>query len=471
MPNTAASSENQVVQNPLSVRPGLVLTALLICQLMIVLDVTVMNVALPRIKSDLHFSATGLAWVIDAYTLVFGGLLLLGGRAGDMLGRRRIFIAGIALFTLASLLGGLAPAAGWLVVARVAQGAGAAMAGPNALALLTTIFTEPKARLRALALYSGMAGAGFAIGLIVGGFLTEWFTWRSVLFINVPLGVLVLFVALRYMPVVARQPGRLDLPGAVTSTAGVAALVYGFVSAGSHGWNDAVTDVSLIIGSVMIVAFVVIELRSEAPLLQLRLFADRNRGVAYFNLFVGYMGSMSMFFFLTLYMQDVRGMGPLTTGLAFLPTAVLMFALIRLIPWLLPKFGPKPMTMIGSLFLIAGLVLPTQLSTDTAYFPLVFIVAVLMGCGTALALMPLGVIIMTSVPSSSAGVAGGALQTIQQTGAALGLAILVTVFGASEQGAVGPPDQVLVSGITAAFAAAAVMGVLNFLGTFAFRRV
>jgi MFS family permease len=203
-------------------RTGIVLATLLSCQLMIILDITVMNVALPRIQSDLHFSATGLSWVMNAYTLVFGGLLLLGGRAGDLFGRRKLFIAGTAIFTLASLAGGLAPTAGRLLTARVAQGIGAAMAGPSTLALLTTTFTAPKARMRVLALFSGMSSAGFAIGLIVGGLLTEWLGWRSVLFINVPVGLAVAALATRYLPDSERQPARLDIPGAVTATAGVA---------------------------------------------------------------------------------------------------------------------------------------------------------------------------------------------------------------------------------------------------------
>ncbi|MEU6587044.1 MFS transporter [Nocardia sp. NPDC046763] len=469
MSNTAASPEHSIDQHPRTDRTGVVLAALLACQLMIILDVTVMNVALPRIRSDLHFSATGLSWVMDAYTLVFGGLLLLGGRAGDLFGRRRIFMAGIAVFTLASLLGGLAPMAGWLIAARVAQGIGAAMAGPNALALLTALFTDPQARMRALALYSGMAGAGFAIGLLVGGLLTQWLTWRSVLFINVPLGTGAL-VALRWLPRIPRQPGRLDIPGAITATAGVAAVVYGFIRAAAQGWDDGITLTALIGGAVVVIAFLFVERRADQPLLPLALFADRNRAAAYMNVFVGYMGSMSMFFFLTLYMQDVRGMGPLATGLAFLPTAVLMFALIRVIPRALQRFGPRAVTMAGSLFLVAGLALPTQLSTDTPYFPTIFAVAALMGCGTGLALMPLSVIIMANVPPQLAGMAGGTLQTLQQTGSAVGLAALVTVFGAAGRNASGSPERMLVHGITAAFAVAAVMGALTLLGTLAFRR-
>ncbi|MFB7874097.1 MFS transporter [Nocardia sp. NPDC056064] len=466
--SVAVGNSSTAPDRPL--RSRLVLAILLTCQLMIILDVTVMNVALPAIRADLGFSAVGLSWVLDAYTLAFGGLLLLGGRLGDLCGRRRMFLVGVGIFTVASLLGGAALAPGWLLAARAAQGVGAALAGPNALALLTTLFTEPKERMRALALYSGMAGAGFAIGLIVGGALTEWFGWRAGLLINVPLGGAAVLAALRYLPDVPRRPARPDLPGAVLATTGVGALVYGFISAAAHGWRDTATDLALVAGVLLLVAFLVVERRAAQPLLPLGLFADRNRAVAYFNIVVGYMGSMSMFFFLTLYLQDVHHMSALATGVAFLPTAVLMFAMMRLVPRLLPRFGPKPVTMAGSASMVAGMVVLTQLTTGTPYFPMVFAAAVLMGVGVGLALMPLSVIIMTDVPAEVAGAAGGAMQTAQQTGTALGLAILVSVFGTGARGVAGPAEHALVAGVTAAFAAAAVMAAMTFAGASAFRR-
>ncbi|MBF6447183.1 MFS transporter [Nocardia elegans] len=438
---------------------------------MIVLDITVMNVALPRIQHDLHFSATGLSWVMNAYTLVFGGLLLLGGRAGDLFGRRRLFILGTVLFTLASLGGGLAPSAAWLIVARIVQGLGGAMAGPNTLALLTTTFADPKMRVRVLALFSGMSSAGFAIGLILGGLLTQWLSWRSVLFINVPFGLVVALLAVRYLPDAPRRRAHLDLPGGVTATGAVAALVYGFISAAAHGWDDVTTDVSLTVGVVALVAFLLIERRAVQPLLPLHLFADRNRAAAYANMFLGPMAGTSMFFFLTQYLQEVRGMSALATGFAFLPTAVTMFTMIRLIPRLLPRFGPKPVTLVGTAAMIAGLVLLTLLDTDTGYFPLLAVATVLMGCGIGLAFSPLNVIIMANVAPEEAGAAGGALQTLQQTGAALGLAVLVTVFGTAVRAASGSAVHVLVSGITTAFAAAAGIAVLTLLVASTFRSV
>ncbi|WP_228824312.1 MFS transporter [Nocardia blacklockiae] len=467
-PTLSTAAETRAAAPP--VRRGIVLATLLTCQLMIILDVTVMNVALPSIRTDLHFSATGLSWVMNAYTLVFGGLLLLGGRAGDLFGRRRLFVAGATLFTLASLVGGLAPSAGWLLAARVVQGIGGAMAGPSTLALLTTTFTEPKARMRVLALFSGMSSAGFAIGLMLGGLLTEWLGWRSVLFINVPFGLTVVALALRWLPHARRQPARLDLPGAVTATAGIAALVYGFINAAAHGWGAAATGLALGAGVLLLAVFLAVEVRAAQPLLPLHLFADRNRAAAYANMFLGPMAGMSMFFFLTQYLQEVRGMSSLATGFAFLPTAVLMFTMIRLIPRLLPRFGPKPVTVTGTLAMIAGLALLTRLSTASGYFPLLFAAMVLMGCGIGLAFSPLNVIIMSNVAPSEAGAAGGALQTVQQTGGTLGLAILVTVFGTATRGAVGSAHQVLVGGITAAFTGAVVIAALAFLVALTFRR-
>lgn len=471
MTTSTISPSTRAGSPPGRLRSGLVLVTLLTCQLMIVLDITVMNVALPRIQHDLHFSATGLSWVMNAYTLVFGGLLLLGGRAGDLFGRRRVFILGTVLFTLASLGGGLAPSAAWLIVARIVQGLGGAMAGPNTLALLTTTFADPKMRVRVLALFSGMSSAGFAIGLILGGLLTQWLSWRSVLFINVPFGLVVALLAVRFLPAAPRRRAHLDLPGAVTATGAVAALVYGFINAAAHGWDDVTTDLSLTAGALALVAFLLIERRAAQPLLPLRLFADRNRAAAYANMFLGPMAGTSMFFFLTQYLQEVRGMSALATGFAFLPTAVTMFTMIRLIPRLLPRFGPKPVTLVGTAAMIAGLVLLTLLDTDTGYFPLLAVATVLMGCGIGLAFSPLNVIIMANVAPEEAGAAGGALQTLQQTGAALGLAVLVTVFGTAVRAASGSAVHVLVSGITTAFAAAAGIAVLTLLVASTFRSV
>jgi EmrB/QacA subfamily drug resistance transporter len=442
-------------------RRGFALAIIVTCQLMLVLDATVMNVALPRIQADLHFSATSLAWVMSSYTLTYGGLLLLGGRAGDILGRRRMFVAGVALFTLASLAGGLATSSTLLLVARVLQGAGAAAAGPSTIALIATTFTEPRERLRALAVLSGVASGGFAIGLIVGGTLTELASWRWVLFINVPFGLAAVLLAPRFVHEVPvspaqRNPTRLDLPGAVTATAGVASLVYAFIEAATHGWSGQRTVVALVAGIALVAAFLAIEVRAGQPLMPLRLFADRNRAAGYGIFFLAPAAMMSMFFFLTQFLQEVRGFSALATGFAFLPMAVGLFGMTRLIPYLLPRLGPKPLVVSGSLLVIGGLAWLTQLTAGSGYAAGVLGPMVLMGVGAGMSFVPLTPVIMAAVAPHDAGAASGALQTMQQTGASLGLAVLVTVFGAAIRH--GAPDasahETLVSGMTAAFATA-----------------
>jgi EmrB/QacA subfamily drug resistance transporter len=441
---------------------------------MLILDATVMNVALPRMQADLHFSPTGLSWVINAYTLVFGGLLLLGGRAGDIFGRRRMFVAGTALFTVASLAGGLATSATWLLLARVAQGLGAAAAGPSTLALITTTFTAPRERLRALAIFSGVSSGGFAIGLIVGGLLTEWMSWRAVMFINVPFGAAVTLLAGRFVARPDRHPARLDLPGAVTATAGVAALVYAFIHAASFGWGDRTTLLALATGLVLVAAFLVIEARTEQPLMPLRLFADRNRASAYLNFFLAPMAMMSMFFFLTQFLQEITGFGPLATGFAFLPMAVALFTLTRLIPTLLPRFGPKPLAVTGTLLIIGGLTWLTRLSPTTGYPTGLLGPMLMMGVGVGLAFSPLNVLIMATVRVQDAGAAGGVLQTMQQVGSTLGLAVLVTIFGTvtrhAARDATVTAQHVLVTGITTAFAGAIGFACCSLVVALTFRR-
>ncbi|MFD5095874.1 MFS transporter [Amycolatopsis thailandensis] len=448
----------------------LVLPIVLTCQLMLILDATVMNVALPRIQSELGFTDTGLSWVMTAYSLVFGGLLLLGGRAGDLFGRRRMFVVGAAVFTAASLLGGLAGSAETLIAARVAQGVGAALAGPSTLALITSTFTEAKARVRALALFSAMSSGGFAIGLLLGGLLTEWISWRAALYINVPFGLAIVLLTPRYVADPPRRRARLDLPGAFTGTFGVGSLVFAFTHAASDGWGDTITLGALAAGLALLAAFVTIETKVSEPLIPLRLFAERDRAAAYVNFFLGPMAMMSMFFFLTQFLQDIAGFAALETGFAFLPMAVCMFGLSRLIPKLLPRFGPKPLALTGTALMTGGVVWLTTLTTDSGYFSHLLGPMVLMGVGAGLAFSPLSVIIMATVPTDDAGAAGGALQTLQQVGATLGLAILITVFGAVTRTPSGSPAETTVDGMTAAFTAAAVVTAVSFLVATTFRR-
>lgn len=301
--------------------PSIALAVLVTCQLTVMLDATVVNVALPAIKADLGFTTATLSWVVTAYTLAFGGLLLLGGRLGDLLGRRRLLIVGIALFTVASLVGGLAPGPGWLLAARAVQGIGSAMAAPSTLALLAATFAEGPARNRALGIFSAAMGSAFAVGLILGGVLTEWTSWRWVMLVNIPIGLAVVLAAPRYLPESERHSPRLDIPGALTATGAMVSLVYGLLRAASAGWGDPYTLGTLGAAAVLLATFLTIETRSDQPLVPLRLLADRDRSGAYLNMMLLPAAMFGMFFFLTQFLQEVRDFSPLVTGLAFLPLA------------------------------------------------------------------------------------------------------------------------------------------------------
>jgi EmrB/QacA subfamily drug resistance transporter len=447
-------------------RPGLALAIILTCQLMLMVDATVMNVALPRIETGLHFSPSSLAWVLDAYTLTFGGLLLLGGRLGDLFGRKKLFIGGILLFTLASLLGGLATSAAWLLSARVLQGVGAAAAGPSAIALLNSTFTETKARVRALSLFAGMSSAGFAIGLILGGVLTEAASWRWVLFINVPFGLVASALAPRFLKQPPLHETRLDIGGALAATGGVGTLVYGLIHAASSGWANALTAVPIAVGAVLLVVFVWLQTRVAHPLLPLHLFKDRNRAAAYANYLLGPAAGFSSFFFLTQYLQDVLHYSPVRTGFAFLPMSALIFTMSRLIPRFLPRFGPKPITIVGTLLLLAGLIGFSQVGAHSSYTADLLWPMIVMGLGIGLAFSPLMVVIMSSVRPEDAGAAGGTMQTVQQTGVSLGLAVLVTIASTAAQ---HHPATAMVSSTTTAMTASAVIAACTFLVALTFR--
>ena len=462
----------QTLPTARTARPRLALAITLTSSLMLILDATVMNVALPRIQTGLHFTPTGLSWVLSAYTLTFGGLLLLGGRAGDIFGRRRLFVGGVALFTLASLLGGLAPTAGWLIAARVLQGIGAAAAGPNTIALIATTFTDAKERIRALALLSAVASGGFALGLIVGGGATSIASWRWVLFINVPFGLAAVLLAPRYVREPERHPSKLDVPGAVTASLGVAAVVYGLLHAASAGWSSGSTILPLGLGLLLLAGFVFIESRTARPLMPLHLFHDRNRAAAYLSFCLGPAAMMSMFFFLTQFMQNIRGYGSLATGLAFLPLAAGMFGATRFVPALLTRFGPKPLALTGSALMVIGLLGLTRLTPDSGYLTGLLVPAILLGLGGGFGFVPLTPLVMGSVRPDEAGAAGGVMQTMQQLGATLGLATLVTVFGSALHSSDNPAAPAsVVSAMTITFAVAAGIATLNILVALTFRKV
>jgi EmrB/QacA subfamily drug resistance transporter len=441
---------------PSLVRPSLVkapntaavLGIILATYLMIVLDVSVVIAAIPKIQSSLHFSATSLSWVQSSYTLSFGGLLLLGARAGDILGRRRMLVAGIVLFTAASLAGGLAPSAAWLLGARAVQGIGAAIAAPSTLALLTTTFREGRERTRAIAYYSAVAGGGGSVGLVLGGMLTDWISWRWGLFVNVPIGLAIVLLAPRFLPETERRSGRFDVTGALTSTFGMTALVYGFVRAASDGWLDRFTLASFAAGALLLAAFVVTERRAEQPITPLHLFASRQRSGAYIARVLVTGGIFSSFFFMTQYLQGVDRYSALQAGLAFLPMTAVMFAMGRVVPSLVRRFGDAPVLIAGLTIAVLGLGWLSRLSAGTGYFPHIAVPLAILGIGIGIAFTPLTTAAIAGVAARDAGAASGLLNVSQQVGGSLGLGILITLFAAAESGSTSSARQELAHAVS-----------------------
>lgn len=400
-----------------SVRTTNNLALVVICaaQLMIVLDGTIVTIALPAIRTELGIAAKDVAWIVNSYALAVGGLLLLGGRLGDLLGRRRVFLVGVGIFAAASLFGGLAQSGLALILARVLQGAGAAVAAPAALALLTTTFAGP-ARNRALGVYSAMSAAGAAIGLILGGALTEM-SWRWTFFINVPIGLVVMLLAPRCLDESQRQSGRFDLPGAVTATAGLAAVVYGLSE--NLWW--------LLLGIALLVAFVVIESKSSHPLLPLRVIRDRNRAVGYAAILAVGATMAAMFYFLSLYVQGTLGYSAIVTGVAFLPFAVGIGGAAQLAGVLVARFGARTAAAGGALVAAAGLVWMTRLDAHSTYWLDLFGPMVVIATGLGLAFLPLTLVAVSGVAKADSGVASAVVNTVQQVGGAVGLALLATL--------------------------------------------
>jgi EmrB/QacA subfamily drug resistance transporter len=416
--------------------PTLVLGVILATYLMIVLDASVVITALPSIAERLDFSPAALSWVQSAYALTFGGLLLLGARMGDILGRRRTFVAGIALFTVASFLGGLAQTQSWLLGARALQGVGAAIAAPSTLAMLSVSFPEGPERVRALAAYGAVAGGGGSVGLVLGGMLTDWISWRWGLWINVPVGAVLVWLAPRVLAETERRPGRFDLPGAAASTAGMTALVYGFVHAAEAGWGDPLTVASFVAAAILLTAFVAVERRAAQPVTPLRLFADRGRAGAYAARMLLVGGMFSMFFFLSQYLQGVQGFSPLQAGLAFLPMTLVLFSTVQLVPWLSARWGDPRLLVTGVSVALGGMVWLSRLDETTPYFPGIALPLVLLGLGMGAALAPLTGAGIAGVAPEDAGAASGIVNAAQQLGASLGISVLVTI-AAGSRGAVG----------------------------------
>ncbi len=415
---------------------NLALMLLAMTQFVIVIDASIVNVALPSIGAALHFSRDDLSWVVNAYTLTFGGFLLLGGRLSDLLGRRKMFMIGLVLFSLASLAGGLAQSEAWLIVARAVQGLGAAIVSPAALSIITTTFAEGHERNRALGVWGAVAGAGGAAGVLLGGILTSGLSWRWVLFVNVPIGLLAATLAPRILLESHADDGTegFDIPGAVTVTAGLALLVYAVVDAVNVGWGSTGTLLRLAGAAVLLVAFVLIELRTRHPLLPFSIFRLRTlRGADIVGLLIG-MSLFSMFFFISLYLQDVLGYSPIKAGLSYLPLAIGIILSAGAASVLVTRVGFKP-TLIAGLLMIAGALLwfSRVPAPGGSFAANVLGPSVLAAFGLGFSFVPVTIAAVTGTKPHEAGLASGLINTSQQVGGALGLAILATVANSRTQ--------------------------------------
>jgi EmrB/QacA subfamily drug resistance transporter len=429
---------------------------------MVVLDITIVNIALPHISTALHFTPTSLSWVLNAYTLTFGGLLLLGGRIGDILGRRPTLITGVLIFSCASLLGGLSTASWMLLAARALQGIGGAIASPTAFALIATNFKEGPERNRAFGVYSAVAGAGGAIGLLLGGMLTSWLSWRWVLFVNVPIGLALASLAPLYINDSERHPGRFDFPGALSSTLGMVSLVYGFIRAADKGWTDAWTLASFAAALVLLVSFVLIEARTEQPITPLHLFRNRNRSGAYVLMLCLAAAMFGIFFFMTQFIQDILGFSPIRAGLGFLPMSLSIIVAAQIAARQQTRWGAKPFMILGTVLISVGAYWITLLDVHSTYAAGVLGPTMIFGFGMGCIFVPVMLTAVSGVAPRETGSATGLLNTTQQVGGSLGLAILVTVFATAQRNeakALFPhhdPNQVFVHGMTAAFQASLV---------------
>jgi len=414
-------------------RRWLMLGVIGIAQLMVVLDVTIVNIALPSAQQDLGFSADQRQWVITAYALAFGSLLLLGGRIGDLFGRKRVFIAGLLGFAGASAVGGAAPSFEVLVAARATQGVFGALLAPAALSLLTTTFTDPGERGKAFAIYAAIAGMGGAIGLLLGGALTELLDWRWCLYVSVVFALPAALVAsrlLRHVPVANRA--RLDVRGALLASAGLFALVFGLSQAQTDGWGDATTVTSLALAVLLLAGFVALEARTAQPLLPLRVVADRDRGASFLAIGIGSAGLFALLLFLTFYLQVTKGFSAFETGLAFLPMSLSIAPTVGVVTTkILPRTGPRPLVPTGMLVGAVGMLLLTRLEPDSAYASHVLPSLILIGIGFGLTIAPSFATATHGIPARDAGVASAMVNTSQQIGGSIGVALLSSVGAGS----------------------------------------
>jgi EmrB/QacA subfamily drug resistance transporter len=441
----------------LSTNPWVVLVLICVAQFMVILDATIVNVALPSIQTDLDLSEANLQWIVNAYALVFGGFLLLGGRAGDLLGRKRLFLIGLVVFTAASFLAGASVNSEMLIASRAVQGFGAALISPAALSLISTTFAEGKERARALGVWAAIAIGGSAVGLILGGLLTEALSWPWIFFVNVPVGIAGFVLSWRLIPESRDEhaPQAFDIAGAVTATGGLMSLVYAIVQAETNGWTLATTTGFFGVAVVLLTAFVLIEQRSAAPLVRLSIFRIRSLLTANVVMFLVASGVFAMFFFNTLYIQRVLGYGPLEAGLAFLPFTGGIMVSAGLASQFAPRIGVRPVAAVGMIVSSIGMLLLTQLPVDGTYFANVLPALLLTSLGMGAVFMPLTLIATTGLEDSDQGLASGLFNTSQQIGGAVGLAILSTLAASRASAATGTEKEALVTGFQWAFAGGA----------------
>jgi EmrB/QacA subfamily drug resistance transporter len=446
--------------NPHHARRWAILVLLGIAQLMVVLDATIVNIALPSAQTALHFSDDSRQWVITAYALAFGSLLLFGGRIGDLFGRKLTFVAGLIGFAVASALGGAAESFGVLVAARALQGAFGALLAPSALSLLTTTFTSADERGKAFGIYGAIAAGGGAVGLRLGGVLTEYLSWRWSLYVNLAFAIPAAIGALALLHNQAHAAtARIDLPGTLTASGGLFALVYGFSNAETHSWGAASTIAFLAAGVALLAAFVAIQRRAEHPLLPLRVVLDRNRGGSYLAVGIVGAGMFGVFLFLTYYLQQTLGFSPIKTGLAFLPMiGMVMVTATTATTRLLPRTGPRPLLTVGMVLSAAGMVLLAQLGVDSTYAAHVLPGLLVSGAGLGLVMAPAMNTATLGVDAADAGVASATVNTMQQIGGSMGTALLSTLASSAAASYLTskPPDaslaaQAAVHGYTTAF--------------------
>lgn len=415
-----------------------VLAIILVSYLMIVLDISIVITALPKIQRELGLSTAELSWVQSAYTLTFGGLLVLGARAGDILGQRRMFLIGLNLFTLASLAVGSAQSAGWIIAARAVQGVGSAILAPATLSLLQANFPAGPERTRAVAYYGAVAGVAASIGLVLGGILADTLTWRVGFFVNLPIGVGLWLATRRLVVETARHQGQFDLLGALTSTLAMTALVYGLVHSEDAGWRTFATWGSMLIGVVLLAVFVLNEQRARAPIMPLRLFADPERVAAYASrvLFLGAM--MGFWFFITQFLQIVLGFSPFQASLGFLPMTVANFVVAMAVPRLTSRLGNGRLLAAGLVTTLIGMLWLSYLSTDAGYVAGIALPMVLIGMGQGASLSPLTASGIVRIAKDQAGAASGVVNVAHQVGGSLGLGILIAIFAAAGSNSAEP---------------------------------